>query len=233
MPGFGHIHVIAIYAAMALIAIRPDHELLRPSPARTRAASRAVPVLAAGLLAAAGAAVWLVALDRDEHLEVHFLDVGQGDATAIHTPAGHSILIDGGADADRLASQLRDALPSGERRLDLVVVTHPQLDHLGGLLNLFGGYEIGQIVVSPVHDDAALGRRMRELAEEHGVPVVTATAGTRIVLPGAGSSPDLILDVLWPLECPSRSGRGPQRPQPHHPPALRRVRGAAARRHRR
>ena len=203
VPGFGHIHVIAIYAALALIAIRPDHELLRPSPARTRAASRAAPVLAAGLLAAAGAAVWLVALDRDEHLEVHFLDVGQGDATVIHTPAGHSILIDGGADADRLASQLRDALPSGERRLDLVIVTHPQLDHLGGVLELFGGYEIGQIVVSPVHDDAALGRRMRELAEEHGVPVVTATAGTRIVLPGTGSSPDLILDVLWPLNVPA------------------------------
>ena len=71
------------------------------------------------------------------------------------------------------------------------------------MLELFGGYEIGQIVVSPVHDDAALGRRMRELAEEHGVPVVAATAGTRIVLPGAGSSPDLILDVLWPLDRPA------------------------------
>ena len=80
------------------------------------------------------------------------------------------------------------------------------------MLELFGGYEIGQIVVSPVHDDAALGRRMRELAEEHGVPVVAAAAGTRIVLPGAGSSPDLILDVLWPLDRLSRGGRGTSTP---------------------
>ena len=198
VPGFGHIHVIVIYVAMALVAIRPYREHLRPPAIRAAAVSRAAPILASGVLAAAALAVWLAAAPRTELLQVHFLDVGQGDATAVRTPAGQTILIDGGADGDVLVSQLRDALPSGASRIDLVIVTHPQLDHAGGIISLFDRYELGQIVVSPLHDGTSLGRRLRDLGEERQVPVMIGRIGDRIVFPDDDGQPRVALDVLWP-----------------------------------
>ena len=198
VAGFNAVHALAIYAALAVAAIRPWSEHLRPRAIRARLPAGAAPLLAAALLAAAAAAVWLTALDRDDSLQIHFLDVGQGDAALIHTPLGQTVLIDGGPEPDRLLSELRNALPGGERRLDLIIITHPQIDHLGGIIGLFGRYEIGQIIVSPQHRRAALGRRMDALAEEHGVAVATAQAGLRISFAGSDDHPTLTLDALWP-----------------------------------
>lgn len=87
-------------------------------------------------------------------LTVHFLDVGQGDAILVRTPAGKNILIDGGPAGN---SRGRDAggrviLPFlrelGIRRLDQVILTHPDLDHLGGLVTVFlpSGPEVGELL---------------------------------------------------------------------------------------
>ena len=108
------------------------------------------------------------------------------------------MLIDGGESTDDLLAQLRDALPSGHERLDLLIVTHPQIDHIGGFIDLFAHYEIGRIVVSPLNRRAALGRRLEQLASERGVEVAVARAGTRILLRDGGGRPPLVLDVLWP-----------------------------------
>lgn len=198
VAGFNALHAALIYAAMAVVATRPYPEHLSPRAIGSRLPSGAAPILAAGLLAAAAAAVWLAALERGDDLQIHFLDVGQGDAALIRTPSGQTVLIDGGPQTDALLPQLRDALPAGARRLDLVIGTHPQIDHLGGLLGLFGSYEIGRILVAPPNDRAALGRRLRQLAAEHGVEIATAHAGMRILLPGDDAQPALTLDVLWP-----------------------------------
>ena len=203
VAGFNALHAALIYAAMAVVATRPYPEHLNPRAIRSRLPSGAAPLLAAGLLAAAAAAVWLAALERDDALQIHFLDVGQGDAALIRTPSGQTVLIDGGPQTDALLPQLRAALPAGARRLDLVIGTHPQIDHLGGLLGLFGSYDIGRILVAPTNDRAALGRRLEQLAAEHGVQIVAAHAGMRILLPGDGAQPNLTLDVLWP-ERPER-----------------------------
>ncbi|NTX58655.1 MBL fold metallo-hydrolase [Myxococcus sp. CA039A] len=65
-------------------------------------------------------------------LTVHFFDVGQGDAALVISPTGKTVLIDGGPPEarERLAARLR-TLVTGP--LDLVILTHPHLDHLGGL----------------------------------------------------------------------------------------------------
>jgi competence protein ComEC len=65
-------------------------------------------------------------------LSVYFLDVGQGDAALIVSPTGKTVLIDGGPPeaGTRLAARLRELVKGP---LDLVILTHPHLDHLGGL----------------------------------------------------------------------------------------------------
>ncbi|AKF86793.1 hypothetical protein MFUL124B02_33280 [Myxococcus fulvus 124B02] len=85
----------------------------------------ALPGLAAGLPSPLTAT-------SDKPLTVHFLDVGQGDAALVISPTGKTVLIDGGPPEarERLNKRLRE-LVNGP--LDLVILTHPHLDHLGGL----------------------------------------------------------------------------------------------------
>lgn len=67
--------------------------------------------------------------------QIHFLDVDQGDATLIVTPSNCRIVIDGGKPGT-ISDTLINHLPFGNYKFDLVVATHPDLDHYGGLIKL-------------------------------------------------------------------------------------------------
>lgn len=67
-------------------------------------------------------------------LTVHFFDVGQGDAALITSPNGKTVLVDGGPPEGGAVLERRLPELLGGRPLDLVVLSHPHLDHLGGLL---------------------------------------------------------------------------------------------------
>lgn len=85
------------------------------------------------------AAAWTLPLEaQDEPLLLHFLDVGQGDAVLIEEPEGGAVLYDGGPQRDRALEHL-EAL--GVDELDLVVASHPHLDHIGGLPAVLRAYE--------------------------------------------------------------------------------------------
>jgi competence protein ComEC len=84
-----------------------------------------------------GSLLWRTPHDSDGVLTVHFLDVGQGDAAALRTPGGHWVLIDGGPRSPAGDAGRRIVLPFlrrlGAGALSLVVATHGDADHLGGL----------------------------------------------------------------------------------------------------
>lgn len=104
-----------------------------------------------------------------------FVDVGQGDAALVETADGHTLLIDGGTasggyDVGRVAVAplLWDR---GIRRLDLVVATHPQQDHVGGLAFVVEKFEVGEFWTNGVSRDAAFLRRLDAVLASRGVPV--------------------------------------------------------------
>lgn len=78
---------------------------------------------------------------------VHFIDVGQGDATLIQAPYGCQILIDGGK-PHTLTDQIKNFFPSTERDIDLLIATHPDLDHYGGLQQIAERYKIHTAFIS-------------------------------------------------------------------------------------
>jgi len=75
---------------------------------------------------------------------VNFLDVGQGDAMLIQKD-NFQILIDGGPD-DSVLSKISEIMPPLDRKIELVVLTHPHADHLIGINRIIDRYEIGEIV---------------------------------------------------------------------------------------
>lgn len=81
----------------------------------------------------------------DGTLQVHFIDVGQGDAILILTPDGKAGLIDGGESGSGVRNYLKE---KGVKRLDLIVVTHPHDDHIGGLPEIMKSVPVGRIVTN-------------------------------------------------------------------------------------
>ena len=73
---------------------------------------------------------------------VHFLDVGQGDATLFVGPSGETVLVDGGPDPGVLRSHLREF---GIRRIDLLIISHRHADHTTGIVGLSRLVSVGMV----------------------------------------------------------------------------------------
>ena len=71
----------------------------------------------------------------NENLEVYFLEVGQGDSELVFLPGGVKILIDGGPNS-KILDELSSILRPTDRYIDLAVLSHPELDHFGGLIDV-------------------------------------------------------------------------------------------------
>jgi competence protein ComEC len=191
-------HAMAWYAAMALawrwVALRQKIDKdalarLEPMPVR-----RLVPQAGLASVALMAAAIgWLTLADpNDNHLSVTFLDVGQGDSVLIEDAGGHRVLIDGGPGGDAINLALSRHLPFYDRRIDLVVLTHPDSDHVGGLLDVLIDYDVRAVMTSAGNTDSSLAQEWRSSLVTSGAEFAGADAGKRVTLNGA------TLEVLAP-----------------------------------
>lgn len=76
-------------------------------------------------------------------LKVSFLDVGQGDAVLINYQDQYQILVDGGISSKRVLSELSKVMPKQDRLIEVVIATHYDKDHVGGLRGVFENYKAG------------------------------------------------------------------------------------------
>jgi len=126
------------------------------------------------VLLALSLCIWYAALREDTRglLTVSFLDVGQGDAIFIRAPSGRQVLIDGGPNTGVLR-ELARVVPWYDRSIDVVIPTHPDADHISGLIDVLARYKVDTIVHSSVEGDtktfAAFNKAM---ADEHAREVV-------------------------------------------------------------
>ena len=153
-----------------------------------------VSLVAAVVLAVAAALLWARATGGpDGLLHVHFLDVGQGDSVLVVTPSGRTMLIDGGPDGDVVSQELSETLPGGVRSLDLVVMTHLDLDHSGGLLEVLDRYSVGAALSGPVPAGSEMAAEWEQRLEKHRISPVEVKAGHTI-----GLGDGVMLRVLNP-----------------------------------
>jgi len=129
----------------------------------------------------------------DGKLHVSFLDVGQGDAILIQTPAGQDILVDGGPSPQSIGLALGRQMPFWDRTIDLVVLTHAQADHITGLLEVLQRYKVKQVLYPAFNGQSPLSDRWLGLIQDRDVKSTVAQAGQRIE-PGDG----LVIKVLNP-----------------------------------
>ena len=146
-----------------------------PSPLRlwrqAPVLSIAVPLVV--LVATAGFVLWPSPAAR---LRVTVLDIGQGDAILIQTPGGRDILVDGGPGRAVLRG-LGDELPWHDRAIEMVVLTHPQSDHLNGLLDVLDRYDVRRVVAGPGIEPSVAYRSWLAATRAEGVQIETARQG--------------------------------------------------------
>jgi len=134
------------------------------------------------ILLAVAVISWREAFGRDrDKLKFYMLDVGQGDAIFIETPSGNQILFDGGQDR-KILEELGKVMPFYDRSIDLVILTHPHLDHAGGLLEVLKNYEVGELMDGGDNYNLAEYGELKKLMEEKKIKYEVARRGLKISL---------------------------------------------------
>jgi len=131
-------------------------------------------------------------VSHQEMLEVYVLDVGQGDAIYVRTPSGRDMLVDGGRSVSVLR-RLSEIMPWDDRFIDVVVATHPDADHIGGLPPVLGRYGIGVFVEPGIESGNFIDDEVHRLLLERGVQSILARRGMVIDF-GDGA----LFDILHP-----------------------------------
>ncbi len=130
-------------------------------------------------------------------LEIHFIDVGQGDAVAIRTPADRWILVDAGPRDEGFDAGERRVLPflraHGARRLEALVLTHPHADHVGGAPAVLGALPVGRVIDPGLPTGTPWYLETLRAAEARRVPWAEAREGRTLTLDG------VVVELLWPL----------------------------------
>jgi competence protein ComEC len=129
----------------------------------------------------------------DGRLHVRFMDVGQGDAVFIRTPAGRQILVDGGPSPSTLLEQVGRSMPFWDHHLDLVILSHPDEDLLAGLIPVLERYRVDGVIVGQARCNSPLCARWQEVLEDSGAHVWRGEAGLQM-----GLDEGLLLTVLHP-----------------------------------
>ena len=132
-------------------------------------------------------------------LTVHFFDVGQGDAALIISPSGKTVLIDGGppeAD-DRLVPRVRELVKGP---LDLVILSHPHLDHLGGMGKVIQAVGVRRYMDPGFDHGSEAYRKLLDVvgkaAEKVMTPTPNPSAPETLLTIGLGEG--ATLTILWP-----------------------------------
>lgn len=151
-------------------------------------------LLCIGFLLLVNTVVWVAFFHRPvPALTVSFLDVGQGDAILIQGPTGIQMLVDGGRDRAVLR-ELPKQMEVFDRTIDVVVETHPDADHIGGLPAVFERYAVAMFLEPGIPNDTNATLALTDAVQnEPGIETALARSGQRIVLGGGAYA-----DILFP-----------------------------------
>ncbi|MCX6719848.1 MAG: ComEC/Rec2 family competence protein [Candidatus Staskawiczbacteria bacterium] len=148
-------------------------------------------------------------LNVTRELRVDFLDVGQGDSAFVETPEGYQILIDGGPNSVVL-EKLAERMPFWDKTIDLVILTHPEKDHMTGLLDVLEKYKVDYFLWNGIVKNDAENKKLAILLEKAQKPAnnfllaaINQNTPTKVITANAGQeikAGKTLIDILFPFE---------------------------------
>src|SRR3989344_2139759 len=135
---------------------------------------------------------YAVFAEAPRELTIAFLDIGQGDAIFIESPAGNQVLVDGGPNA-KVLQELGKIMALHDRTIDLVVLTNPDQDHFAGLIDVLKQFEVAGVMEPGTVGKSRMYPEFEKAVDEEGAARYTARRGQIIDL-GSGA----YLKILFP-----------------------------------
>ena len=211
-PPIGAAMAIALVAGVGAVMVVRKRRPSRPASRPTSRASAVRPPTSAGgpraaetsrvhryavlALITAVACTSAIAASRPPGVaRLSVLDVGQGDAILVEGSQGGRLLIDGGPDPDRLLVELDRLIPPWDRRIDVVILSHPHEDHVAGLALLLARYRVGRVLEPGMRGPGPGYAAWLQALARPGAPTrASIAAGDRLAID------EIRLDVRWPIK---------------------------------
>lgn len=127
-----------------------------------------------------------------QEIKITFFDVGQGDAVLIEDNFNNQILIDGG-NGRQIIEKLETYLPFYDKKIEAVILTHPDFDHLGGILRVLEIYQVERFIHSGLKKEAKSYQNLIKMLEEDEIPTILAQQGLALKFPNGAR-----LQILYP-----------------------------------
>lgn len=134
----------------------------------------------------------IIRSSQSQGIKVVFFDVGQGDAILIQQ-GNKQVLIDGGPDGKKMMEKLGEYVPFWDREIEMIIVTHPDQDHIGGLVDVMKNYKVDEVLDDGVIADSQIYKKYEELINQKNISYLEAKAGMDIEI-GNGAK----LEILSP-----------------------------------
>ncbi len=128
------------------------------------------------------------------NLEVDYLNIGQGDGILIKSPYGQNILIDGGPD-DSVLEELEEVLPWWDRKIDLMILSHPHSDHVTGLGYVLDSYKVEKVLYTGVSHTAPGYLEWLTRIRDKNIELLIIDKQQKIKLGN-----DCFLEILYPYD---------------------------------
>jgi competence protein ComEC len=133
---------------------------------------------------------------RNNLLKVSFLDIGQGDAIFIESPTGNQFLIDAGP-GKSILNALGRVMPIYDKTIDVVLATHPDADHIGGIPEILKNYTVGEYMYNGAVGTTGVFRELDSEISKQNIKKQVARSGEIIDLGGGA-----YLKILYPHSDP-------------------------------
>lgn len=131
----------------------------------------------------------------EKPLELVMLNIGQGDAIYIQTPSGKNMLVDSGKDRTILY-ELGSVIKFNKKTIDIIEISNPDLDHIGGFPFVMEKYKIGKIITPGTnHDSLDSYNEIEKMAQKQKIEVLKPKSGTKIII---DNKYDVTYTILWP-----------------------------------
>ena len=127
-------------------------------------------------------------------LKVAFLDVGQGDAIYVEAPNGKQMLFDAGP-GPLVLQKLAEVMPFGDRSIDMIVITNPDKDHIGGFIDVLENYDVDLVLEPGTKKDTLVYKNLEEEIINQNIKKEIARRGMIINL---DTTKNIYFDVLFP-----------------------------------
>jgi competence protein ComEC len=131
---------------------------------------------------------------NSQDLRVIFFDVGQGDAILI-SQGNNQVLIDGGKDGKIILQKLGKYVSFWDRTIEAVIATHPDQDHIGGLVNVAKNYNVGTVLETGSGSDSQVYGAWENEISAKNIQKIEAVKDLTIKFPDG----DAEIKILYPL----------------------------------